>query len=202
MSSPARVDRRRLLHNISILEGIDPSDLDALVEIATTKRLRAKEVLIRRGDENRQLYGVMSGRLRILGESEEGKEIVFSISNPGEVIGEISLLDSYPVSATAEAIEPCELLTLHRRDLNPFLEKHPKVAINLAQLLAGRVRRLSELVEDTLFLKLHSRLAKKLVGLAQTYGKETPTGVLIELRLSQLELGELVLSAVTSSSGK
>ncbi len=192
MSEPARVDRRRLLQNITIFEGIDGRDLDALVEIATTKRLRAREVLIRKGAENRQLYGVMSGRLRILGESEEGKEIVFSITNPGEVIGEISVLDSYPVSATAEAIEPCELLTLHRRDLNPFLENHPKVAIKLAQLLAGRVRRLSELVEDTLFLTLPSRLAKKLIGLAQMYGKETPTGVLIELRLSQHELGELV----------
>ena len=99
MSAPARVDRRRLLHNISIFEGIDPSDLDALVEITTTKRLRAKEVLIRKGDENRQLYGVMSGRLRILGESEEGKEIVFSISNPGEVIGEISLATSWQTRA-------------------------------------------------------------------------------------------------------
>ena len=78
------------------------------------------------------------------------------------------------------------------RPKSTFLEKHPKVAINLAQLLAGRVRRLSELVEDTLFLTLPSRLAKKLVGLAQTYGKETPTGVLIELRRSQHELGELV----------
>ena len=65
MSAPARVDRRRLLSNISIFEGIDPSDLDALVEITTTKRLRAREVLIRKGDENRQLYGVMSGRLRM-----------------------------------------------------------------------------------------------------------------------------------------
>ncbi len=192
MSGAPRVDRRRLLQRISIFEGIDSRDLDALVEITTTKRLRAKEVLVRKGDEGRELYGVMSGKLRILGDSEDGKEIVFSLMNPGDVIGEIALLDSYPRSATAEALEPCELLTLRWRDLKPFLEKHPAVALNLAVVLAGRVRRLSELMEDTLFLSLPSRLAKKLIGLAQTYGRETPKGVLIELRLPQHELGELV----------
>lgn len=191
-SGPVRVDRRRLLQSIAIFEGIAERDLDALVGITTVRRLRPKQVLFRKGDEGRELYGVMSGRLRILGESEEGKEIVFSLMNPGEVIGEISLLDSYPRSATVEAIEACELLMLQRRDLMPFLEKHPAVAISLAAVLAGRVRRLSELMEDTLFLTLPSRLAKKLVGLAQTYGKKTPTGVLIELRLPQHELGELV----------
>ena len=192
MTERGTVDRRRLLHNISIFEGLDSRDLDALLQITTTKRLQAKEVLLRKGDEERQLYGVMSGRLRALGEGEDGKQIVLSLINPGEILGEISLLDSGRRSATVEAIEPCELLTLHRRDLYPFLEKHPRVAMNLAAVLGGHLRKLTELLEDTLFLTLPSRLAKKLVALAQAYGKETSDGVRIELRLSQSELGELV----------
>ena len=104
------------------------------------------------------------------------------------ILQQISILDSQPRSASVEAVEDSLLLSLHRRDLLPFLERNPKAALKLAGVLATHVRRLSELVEDTVFLGLPSRLAKKLLSLAQRYGKETPEGVLIDLKLPQHEL--------------
>ena len=186
------VEPRELLGKLSIFEGIQPEELDELLQLTTTKRLRAREVLFRKGDKGAQLFGVMRGRLRVSGVRVDGKEVVFSYLDPGEAFGEIALLDSDPRSATVEAIEPTELLTLHRRELLPFLNRNPRLGVNLASVLAGRVRRLSELVEDTLFLRLPSRLAKKLLSLAETYGKATEGGIRIELRLPQQELGELV----------
>jgi CRP/FNR family transcriptional regulator, cyclic AMP receptor protein len=108
------------------------------------------------------------------------------------VIGEIALLDQQPRSATVQAVEDVTLLTLHRRDLLPFLERNPKAAIRLAAVLARRIRNLTELAEDTVFLGLPSRLAKKLLSLADRYGKPTPEGLKIDLKLPQHELGELV----------
>ncbi len=193
MAQAPRVDRRSVLRSVSIFEGIGDRELEQLVRLTTTKRVKAREVLFRKGDEQRQLYGVMSGRLTVSGAGEDGKEVVFAFLDPGEVIGEVSLLDQNPqASGTVEAIEDSELFSLHRRDLIPFLERHPRVALNLAGVLAARLRRLSELMEDTLFLTLPSRLAKKLIGLAQAYGKRTPEGVRIGVKLPQAELGELV----------
>jgi CRP-like cAMP-binding protein len=134
----------------------------------------------------------MEGRLRVVGEGGDGREVVFNYMDPGDVIGEISLLDAQPRSASVEAVEESTLLALHRRDLLPFFERNPKAAMRLASVLAERLRRISELVEDTVFLGLPSRLAKKLLALAQRYGKETPQGLLIDLKLPQHELGELV----------
>jgi CRP-like cAMP-binding protein len=186
------LDRRKLLANVSIFSSLDEKALDALVHATSTRRLDAGEVLFRKGDHGRQLYGVLSGRLKVSAAGADGKEIVFNVCDPGEVIGEIALLDSNPRSATIVALEASELLVLDRRDFLPFLERHPRVAIELAELLAARLRRLSELAEDSVLLALRARLAKKLVALAQRYGQPTKGGVEIDLPLSQQEIGDMV----------
>jgi CRP-like cAMP-binding protein len=186
------LDRRRLLANVSIFSSLDERALDELVRVTSTRRLDAGEVLFHKGDPGRQLFGVLDGRLKILATGADGKDLVFNVCDPGEVIGEIALLDSNPRSATVVALEPSELLVLDRRDFLPFLEHHPRVSIRLAEVLAARLRRLSELAEDSVLLAVRARLAKKLVSLAQRYGRQTAEGVQIDLPLSQQELGDMV----------
>ena len=190
--APHRVERRRLLSHVSLFSPLDEADLDELLKLTTTRRLGEGEILFRKGDPGRQLYGVLEGRLKIYSSGADGREVVFGLSDPGDVTGEIALLDSEPRSATVVALEPTELLTLDRRDFLPFLQRHPSVAIRLAEILAERLRRLSELAEDSVLLALRARLAKKLVALARSYGRETGEGTRIELKLSQQALGDMV----------
>lgn len=190
--APHRVERRRLLSHVSLFSLLDEADLDELLKLTTTRRLGEGEILFRKGDPGRQLYGVLEGRLKIYSSGADGREVVFGLSDPGDVTGEIALLDSEPRSATVVALEPTELLMLDRRDFLPFLQRHPSVAIRLAEILAERLRRLSELAEDSVLLALRARLAKKLVALARSYGRETGEGTRIELKLSQQALGDMV----------
>lgn len=189
---PLRIERRRLLANVSLFSQLDDAALDGLLKLTSTRHLDEGEILFRKGEPGRQLYGVVQGRLKIYSAGRDGREVVFGLSDPGDVTGEIALLDSEPRSATVVALEPTELLTLDRRDFLPFLERHPRVAIRLAELLAERLRRLSELTEDKTLLALRARLAKKLVALARSYGKPAPDGTLIDLRLPQQALGDMV----------
>jgi CRP-like cAMP-binding protein len=186
------VDRREVLKNIPLFQGMSDRELDMLLALTTTKKLKKRAYLFRKGDPGNALFAVLEGRLKATGEGRDGKEMVFSVMDPGEVIGEIALLDQEPRSATVQAVEDVTLLTLHRRDLLPFLERNLKAAIKLAAVLAKRIRNLTELAEDTVFLGLPSRLAKKLLSLADRYGKQTPDGLKIDLKLPQHELGELV----------
>ncbi len=190
--SPQATNRRKLLAGVSIFEPLDERQIEQLLEATTTKHLAPKEVLFRKGDPPNQLYGVLEGRLKVVNTGADGKDVVFGLMGPGEVIGEISLIDGYPRSAAVVALEACELLTLHRRDLNPFIERHPKFAFQLAGVLAGRLRRLSEHTEDALFHSLRIRLAKKLFSLMKEYGDETPEGIFINVRLAQQDLADLV----------
>lgn len=185
-------DRRALLARVPIFSQLEPSEIDSLLGIATTKRLKPRDVLFRKGAEGSQLYVVVQGRLKCSTAGEEGKELVLRIMDPGEVLGDIALLDGNPRSATVTALDAAELLVIQRRDLLPFLRTHPDVAIKLLEAAAERVRRLSTLLEDTQFLNLPSRLARKLLALSDAYGVEADGGTQIELRLSQQDLGEMV----------
>jgi CRP/FNR family cyclic AMP-dependent transcriptional regulator len=185
--------QQELLRRVEIFASLEDRELDRLLEVTTTRRLRAKEALFHKGDPGNQLYGVLSGRLKVLSTSADGREVVFGLSGVGDVIGEVALIDLNDRSATVIALEASELLTLHRRDLLPFLERYPKVAIHIASVMARRVRDLSLHTEEAQFMPLASRLAKKVLRLSSVYGKEIEGGaVAIEIRLSQQDLADLV----------
>jgi CRP/FNR family cyclic AMP-dependent transcriptional regulator len=186
------MDRRDLLRNVSIFSSLDERELDLLIQLTTTRKLKAKEVLCRKGDPGNQLFGILAGSLKVTAVGADGKDVVFSLMRPGEVVGEIALLDSEPRSATMVAVEATNLVTLHRRDFVPFLEKHPRVAIGLAAVMAARVRRLSERTEDRQTMPLPARIAKRLLALAQEHGKRPVVGGPVEIRLPQQDLADLV----------
>ena len=190
--SPLGQDKVSFLKRVTWFSQLEPRELEKLAQITAIKRLRARETLARKGDLGSQAYVIMRGRLRISSAGADGKETVLRIMDPGEVVGEIALLDGQPRSASMSALEPTELLVIQRRDLIPFLERNPKTAIKLLTTLTGLVRSLSNQLEDRVFLGLPGRLAKKLLALADNYGRETPEGILIEMRIPQAALGEMV----------
>lgn len=192
MSDQARIKYQELLSKSLVFRELLPEQADRLVKFAKTKRVEARETVFCKADAGQQMFAIISGRVKMSTLSEDGKEMVFGILGPGEIFGEISLLDGKERTATITAIEPSELLVIERRDFIPFLEKYPEVAIRLLAVLALRLRMTDELFEDTLFRNLPSRLAKKLLTLAKHYGRETGSGTEIGLKLSQTEIGSLV----------
>lgn len=192
VSPITRDEIRRLIGNVSLFGTLSPRDLDALIAVTRTVQLAARTQLFHKGDQGTQVYVVIHGTLKALTTSEEGDDVVFSILGEGEVFGEIALLGRPQRTATITAITPCELLVIDRRDFLAVLRSHPEAAIELLSVLAERLTRVSELVEDTLFLNLPVRLAKKFMHLARTHGEQLAAGVKIDLRLSQEEWGDLV----------
>ena len=188
----ATVDKRALLSKCPLFRDLDDHDLDTLVAYARFQRYAAHEVIFRKGDPGYGLMAVLSGRVSISSPSEEGKEVILNIIAPGEVFGEIALLDGKERTADATAMETSELLVLDRRSFLSFLERKPKFCVALLNILCARIRRTSEQVEDALFLDLPSRLGKTLLALVDSYGRSTPDGIRLEIKLSQRELGNLV----------
>jgi len=186
------LDKQKALARVPIFTQLSEAEIGGLAEITATKRLKSREVLFRKGDEGSQAYVILSGRLKVTAAGEEGKETVLRIMDPGEVLGEMALLDGEPRSATLTALERVELLVLQRRDLLPFLEKHPKIAVKLLQSISARLRSISATLEDRVFLNLPNRLARKLLALHDNYGKREDGAVRIDLKVSQGDLGEMV----------
>jgi CRP-like cAMP-binding protein len=184
--------RRELLQKVPLFAQLAPERLNALAEVATTRRLGAREELFHKGDPAAQVFVVASGRLKVATTSSEGDELLFAILDEGEVVGELPMLTGGTRTASVIALESSELLALSRRDFLRYLREQPESAVELMVVLAERLVRINEFAEDALFLALPARLAKKLLYLADRYGVEAGEGIRIDLRLSQGELGDLV----------
>ncbi len=184
--------RREMLARTLLFGALKEAQLDTLIQQSTSRRLTSREELCHKGDEGTQLFLIQSGRLKVVTTSTEGSDLTFTVMGPGEVVGELALLGAGIRTATISALERCDLLVIERRDFLQVLRENSEVAIQLLQILARRVARLSETMEDAQFLNLPARLAKKLLGLARAYGKEESEGIRIALKLSQSELADLV----------
>jgi CRP-like cAMP-binding protein len=192
ISQESARQRRELFAKVGLFSKLSDRELDDLVGVSRVQKLRAREELCHKGDPGAQVYLIAKGRLKAVTTSAEGDDVVFSIMAPGEVCGELALLSGGRRTATITAIDESELIVLDRREFLPFLKTRPEAAIKLLEVLAERQLRLSELFEDTTFLNLPARLAKKLVSLSRVYGVETSNGIRIDLKLSQTEIGDLV----------
>jgi CRP/FNR family transcriptional regulator, cyclic AMP receptor protein len=174
---------RSWLENHFLLKLLDEEDRKRIVGFAKPRRYAAGQTIFLKGDEGNGMMAVLKGQVRISAPSREGKEVVLNIINPGEVFGEIALLDGRERTADATALNDCELLVLERRDVMQFLHKSPEICIKLLVVLCDKLRRTTEQVEDVLFLGLASRLAKILLRLTEKEG---------EVKIAQRELGNLV----------
>lgn len=181
-----REDSRRLIEEHFLFRQLRPEDRTRLLSYARPRRVAAGQTVFLKGSPGHGMMAVLEGQVRISAPSRDGKEIVLNTIHPGEVFGEIALLDGRDRTADATALSDCEILVLERRDVLPFLEQNPKVCLQLLEVLCDRLRRTTEQVEDILFLPLPSRLAKALLRLV----REPPGAT--ELKVSQRELGAMV----------
>ena len=182
--------KQKLLANCKLFQNIEISDLETIAKYAKVKSAKTREIICQRGDTGSQMFIIARGRVTLHTDSDEGKELGFGFMREGDIFGEIALFDGGERTATVKAIEPTELLVIEKRDLMAFIEKTPKVAIQLLATMAQRLRRTDEHFEDIFFRNLPGRLAKKFLGLAEVYGQETEKGVQIDLKLSQGEIGK------------
>ncbi len=175
-----------------LLGQLDARELDKLMPFIVVERFRANEVVFHKGEPGHSLMIIMSGRVKVSSSLPDGREVVLAVLERGEVIGEMAIIEDKARSADVSALEPTELLVLYKRDFIPFLERNPKLCIRLLGILSDRLRHTSEIVRDRTLLGLPSRLAKSLLDLARTHGRDTDEGIRIDMRLSQKMLGGLL----------
>jgi CRP-like cAMP-binding protein len=190
MPSLIRDDVRAALANESIFKALSSADVDRLLSYARVTRYRAGSEIFSKGDPGTSLMAVLEGTVRISSPSATGREIILNLIRPGDIVGEIALLDGRERSADAFAMTDCELLVLNRRDFMPFLRDRPEVCIKLIELLCQRLRHTSEQVEQLSFWSLESRLAEALLRLCED--RDKTSGAPSSVHITQRELGNMV----------
>jgi CRP-like cAMP-binding protein len=184
--------REEFIRQVPLFKELRPEDITILCESTRTITLKKGEVLFRKDDEGTALYIIQQGSVKIVLPSVSGDEVIPAIFTSGDFFGEMALLDGMPRSADAVAIEPCELLVLNRSNFLDFIKGNENVIQSILAALSMRLRRTDDLLEDTCFLNISARFAKKLVELAEEHREQDGDLILINLDLKQRDLASMV----------
>ncbi|HEY2540747.1 MAG TPA: Crp/Fnr family transcriptional regulator [Stellaceae bacterium] len=190
ISSYTPMMRCQLLSTHFLISKMPQRALDDLVKFTTVAQFEPHREIFSKGDPGDCLYGILAGRVRIFSSSPDGDEIMLNVLESGELFGEIALLDGSTRTASAAAMEQTDLMRIHRDHFLPYIRANPDLLLSMLTLLCNRLRWSSSMIEDTAFLPLPARLAKRLLVLGEHYRR--PGTQAVTVPLSQHELGSMV----------
>ena len=171
---------------------LNDSERDALFARARSQTYAVNEQIFLMGSAGDNMVAVVSGTIRISVPSPDGKEIVLAILGPGEICGEIALLDGKERTADANAATECRVAVLERRDVLAFLAEYPGAWAKLIDVLCGRMRTLDHQMAGFAMASLPARLANVLLRLAIPEGHAAVGGASECIHFTQRELGNMI----------
>lgn len=178
-----------VLRKHPIFSDLDPEAFDQLCRYAKHTTLKRGTTIVSKGDPGNSLIAVISGTVKISVTSPDGRSAILNLIGPGEIFGEVAILDGHARTADATANTNCEIYVIDRRDFIPFVRSQPALAMKFIELLCTRLRWTSDQVEEVILQNLPGRLASALLRLTEKH-KLAPAGRTIAV--TQQEISEMV----------
>lgn len=175
----------------TFLEGLTEAERDELEAIGVRREFPKGAVLIFQGEQDDRVMMLLDGRVKVT-RLEDGREFLLWIHDPGDIVGELAFIDRGPRTATVTALEPISALVMPASRFRAHLERTPRVAVVLMEVVAARVRLSTARYSETSALDTMGRVAARIVELADRYGVPRDGGMLIDSPLSQEDLGAWV----------
>lgn len=185
---------RQVLGQTMLLGGLADTVLDDLVAKSVLRRYEAGSLVVAAGDEGGHLLVVVAGRLKVVARSADGNDLLLGFAEVGDTLGELSLLDRTPRSATIEAVRPAQVLWVPGAAVVDLVRRESALAEELLRQQAETIRRVSGLVADLVFLDLPRRVAKYVAERVDGSGRA-------DLAMSQSELAAAVGGVRQSVNG-
>lgn len=123
--------KRRIREESTLFSTLNEREIDALLDIARVTQVGAKHRVFHKGNKADRFFALMRGRARVTTTSHDGRELVLRLLEPGDIFGEIAVLDGRDRTADVVTSEPCELLVIERNRFNAYLLERPEVDLKL-----------------------------------------------------------------------
>lgn len=188
----SRDPARAILFQSGLFRQLGVGQRDALCARARVQRYAAHETIFLMGSPGDSMLAVVSGAIRISVPSPDGKEVVLATLGPGEICGEIALLDGKERTADARAATDCSVIVLERRDVLAFFAQHPDAWAKLVELLCERLRIADQQMAEFALSPVPVRLARALLRLAVADGGSFDSAGIARVHLTQRELGNII----------
>ncbi|HVF52827.1 MAG TPA: Crp/Fnr family transcriptional regulator [Actinomycetota bacterium] len=182
----------KLLGGSNLFADLDEETLLKVADRLIERSYKKGQVIFYQGDLGDSLFLVAEGLVKVMVTSPDGEEMVLTTVRPPDIFGELAVFDGGQRSASAEALEATTTLGLTRETFLTVLQEHPRLQDALLRSLGNVLRRLTEQASDLVFLDLHGRVAKLLLGLADDRGEKQGDETLLDLRMTQADLAAMV----------
>ncbi len=178
----------------TLFDGLSDEAFSVIKQAFRSINLAPGQVLFEASEPGHALYLIRRGKVKISHANLDGKEKLLAFLNPGDIFGEMSLVDESPRSARAVAVEASALFALYKQEYFLLIERFPLLAHNLARILAQRLREMNREAEVLTFEESRGKVAYALLKLYRhQYGEKTSQGRL--MKLTQRELSELAATS-------
>ena len=181
-----------VLARSGIFQGVDHDAAEALAKEMETIDARKGEVVFSEGEPGDSLYIVLTGKIKVGRRAQDGRQNLIAVMGPSDMVGELSLFDPGPRTATATAVVDSRLARLRKTALRPWLNNRPEIAEQLLRVLARRLRRTNDALADLIFTDVPGRVAKNLLQMAGRFGTRDGGVLRVTHDLTQEELAQLV----------
>ncbi|WP_410619618.1 Crp/Fnr family transcriptional regulator [Amycolatopsis sp. cmx-8-4] len=179
----------------ALLGYLTDADREYLLAQGVRRRFRANDVVLMEGDPSDHVHVLVSGWVRVSTIVEDGREVLFGLRGPGEVLGELAAINGWTRTVSCRAIEPCHVVQLTGDRFLAALRARPEIAIATIKTVAVRLRAAESARVDSAAFDVSRRVAVHLVRLADEHGRTVPEGILIEAALSQADIAGQVGAA-------
>lgn len=182
-----------LLRELELFSGLSDADIAAIGHATTMTHCHPGQVILSPDDPPDRIHILKRGKVRVYRVSPDGKQLTLDIYERGTILGDMRLLGQERVpEAYAEAIDAAVICTITPDELRRLIQRYPIIGVNIITFLSRRLQEAERQLEAMAYQRVGQRLARKLVDLAQRFGVETVRGTLIQARLTQQELAEMI----------
>ncbi len=187
-------DRRALwyLKKIPLLSDLRAEQQASLAQLVTQEEIRRRRVIYLPGDPGNSVYFVNGGRVKISRVTRDGKELTLAYRGPGEIFGELCLVDGGPRQEMAEAMENALITELPLEEFSRILSTQAAMGLQLVKILCERLRDLESKVEDLVYRDVNAKLAELLLQFGKDYGVDDARGTLVAVKVTHQEMANLI----------
>lgn len=182
----------------ALFKHVSEAEAEELMPYMKRAEFEKGDYIFREGSTDQRMYLLEFGKVKLIREASDNRVQLLSIHTRGEILGEIPVFDPTGGPRTASAIamsNGTQVGWLEHDTLFSWLNKHPRIAVNMLQVMANRMRANNEQISDLVFMDVPARLAKTLLDLASRFGEPVESGLRVPHDLTQEEMAQLVGSS-------
>lgn len=179
------------LKQIDLFASLTSEELGHVREKILIRKFKKNEVILHEENTNEYMYIILEGEAKVIQVTGEGKGIIVTIHRTGEFFGELSLIDGKTAPATVKATRDSITAIISKKDFYSLIYTEKKVLDNLLNILSFRLRESWKRIQLLNFNDAAQRVKMLFLLLAETYGKETPRGILLSIKLIHQDIADM-----------